>query len=80
MELSNVTQIPCKIDLGNLPDLLTESELIQFLRIPEVSKSENCSNVIKYLIRYRDLPRIQMCKRLLFPRKAILEWIEKETV
>ena len=61
------------------PDIMTESELIQFLRIPEVSNSKDHSNVVKNLIRMRDLPRIQICKRLLFPKKAILEWIEKET-
>ena len=65
---------------GLCPDLLTESELITFLRIPEISKATDYHNVIKNLIRFRDLPRIQICKKLLFPKKAILEWIEKETV
>lgn len=64
----------------SFPDLLNESELIRLLRIPEVSDSQDYSNVVRYLIRYRDLPRIHLCKKLLFPRKAILEWIEHETV
>lgn len=63
-----------------VPQLMTEQELIQFLRIPQVSSSEDYSNVVQYLIRFRDLPRIHLCKKLLFPRKAVLEWIEKETV
>ena len=63
-----------------VPDLLTESELIQLLRIPYVSTAIDYHNVIKNLIRFRDLPRIQICKKLLFPRRAILEWIEKETI
>jgi hypothetical protein len=62
------------------PDLMTEKELILFLRIPEVSKAKNYHNVIKNMIRFRHLPRIQICKRLLFPKKAILDWIEKETI
>jgi hypothetical protein len=62
------------------PDLMTEQELILFLRIPDVSKAKNYHNVIKNLIRTHDLPRIQICKRLLFPKKAILDWVEKETI
>ena len=62
------------------PDILSESELLQFLRIPEVSTATDYHNVIKNLIRFRDLPRIQICKKLLFPKQAVLEWINNETV
>ena len=68
---SNKTQVP---------DLLTEQELVQFLRIPDVSNSKDHHNVVKNLIRMRDLPRLQICKKLLFPKKAVLEWIEQETI
>jgi len=61
------------------PELMTETELIQFLRIPEISNSNNHHNVIEHLKRYRDLPRIHICNKALYPKKAILEWIEKET-
>jgi len=64
---------------ASTPDLLTEAELILYLRIPEVSNAEDYHNVIKNLIRMRDLPRIQICNKLLFPKKAILEWINNET-
>ena len=60
-------------------DLMTESEVIQFLRIPEISNSKNYHNVIKHLKKYRGLPRIHICRKALYPRKAILEWMEKET-
>ena len=63
-----------------VPDLMTEKELVEFLRIPMISNSTDYSNVVKNLIRFRDLPRVAICNRLLFPRKAILEWIEKEVV
>ena len=61
-------------------DLMTEDELIQFLRIPEVSRAKDYHNVIKNLIRLKDLPRIQICKCLLYPKKAILEWVERNTL
>ena len=80
MESSNVIKLSCSLDLTNLPDLLTIDEVIQVLRIPQVSTSKDYHNVVKNLIRFRDLPRIQICKKLLFPKKAVLEWIEKELV
>ena len=67
-------------ELSSGPDLMTEQELVQFLRIPHVSKANNYSNVVKNLIRFRDLPRVQICNKLLYPKKAILEWVEKETI
>jgi hypothetical protein len=60
-------------------ELMTESEVVQFLRIPEISNSNNHHNVIEHLKRYRDLPRIHICNKALYPRKAVLDWIEKET-
>ncbi len=59
---------------------MTEAELVVFLRIPEVSTSKNYHNVIKNLIRFRDLPRIRVGKGLLFPKRAVLEWINQQTV
>ncbi|MCP4257852.1 MAG: hypothetical protein GY774_10040 [Planctomycetes bacterium] len=64
--------IPC-------PELLTEGELIKFLRIPQISSSKDYHNVIEHLKRYRDLPRIHICNKVLYPLQAIREWIEKET-
>ena len=65
---------------GCFPELMTEEELIRFLRIPEISKSKDHHNVVKNLIRMRNLPRLQICNTILFPQKAVLEWVEKETV
>ena len=64
---------------GFTPELMTEGELIEFLRIPEISDSKNFHNVIEHLKKIRGLPRIHICRKALFPKKAILEWIEKET-
>lgn len=60
------------------PELMTESEVIQFLRVPEISNSKNYHNVIEHLKKFRGLPRIHVCRKALYPKKAILEWIEKE--
>lgn len=62
------------------PELLTEDELICFLRIPQVSTSKDHHNVIEHLKRYRALPRIHICNKVLYPTQAIRVWIEKETI
>ena len=54
------------------PNLLTENELIRFLRIPEISKAQNYHNVITHLKRYRNLPCIHICRQPL--RSLSLFW------
>ena len=61
------------------PELMTEEELIVFLRIPEISGSQNYHNVVEHLKKVRGLPRIPICHRVLYPKKAVLEWVERET-
>jgi len=61
------------------PDLLTQDELIRFLRIPEISKAQDYHNVIAHLKRYRNLPCIRICRQPLYPRQAVLGWIEEIT-
>jgi hypothetical protein len=72
--------VSCYADGTPAPDLMTEEEVIEFLRISQISSSKDYHNVIKNLIRFRDLPRIQICNKLLFPKKAVLDWINNETV
>lgn len=62
------------------PDLLTEEELIEFLRIPEVSKAKDYSNVIENLKRMHDLPCIHICRQPLYPTESVRKWIEQKTV
>ena len=62
-----------------VPQLMTQNELVRFLRIPEISVAKDQHNVIEHLKRYRHLPRIRLCNKTLYPLHAILEWIEKET-
>ena len=61
------------------PDLMTEEELIEFLRIKEVSKAEDFHNVVENLKQNRDLPRVHICNKALYPKKAVLKWIEENT-
>jgi len=68
---------PPRIDV-NVFELMIESEVIQFLRIPEISNSKDYHNVIENLKRVRGLPRIHICRKALYPKKAILEWVEKQ--
>ena len=53
------------------PDLLTEEDLIKFLRIPEVSNATNYHNVIENLKRMHGLPRIHLCGKPLYPTEAV---------
>jgi hypothetical protein len=63
----------------NWPDLLTEQELVEYLRIPEISKANDYHNVIAHLKRVHDLPCIYICRQPLYPVKAIREWVEEKT-
>ena len=74
------THLPSEKTGATTPMLMTEAELIEFLRIPEVSKANNYRNVIDNLKRMHDLPRIHICGQPLYPREAILEWIRNKTV
>lgn len=70
--------VPDRLD--NHSELMTEVELIAFLRIPEVSSSKDYHNVIENLKRMHDLPRIHVCGKPLYPREAIKEWIRGKTI
>jgi hypothetical protein len=76
----NVTNYGEKMsDNHNNFELMTEAEIVQFLRIPEVSNSKDYHNVIEHLKKVRGLPRIHICHKVLYPKKAVLQWVEKET-
>ncbi len=62
------------------PDMMTEQELIEYLRIPEISSSKNYRNVVRNLKARRNLPRINLCRTMLYPLKAVRKWVDSETV
>ena len=63
----------------SVPQLMTQNELVRFLRIPEISAAKDQHNVIEHLKRFRNLPRIRLCNSTLYPLNAILKWIDRET-
>ena len=65
-------------NINSSSELMTESEVIRFIRIPEISNSKDYHNIIEHLKRVRRLPRIHICRKALYPKKVILEWVEKE--
>ena len=67
------------IEVNSFPDLMTEQELIEYLRISEISESNNFHRVVQYLKSARQLPRIKVCRVTLYPLKAIREWLNKQT-
>lgn len=74
-------QMTCgEVDIAAFPVLMTESELLEFLRIPVVSNAADHHNVVENLKRLRNLPRIHICNKALYPKGAILRWIEQETM
>ncbi len=66
--------------MNDLPDILTEEELVKFLRIPEVSNAGNYHHVIENLKRMHDLPCIHICRQPLYPTEAIRKWIQEKTL
>ncbi len=62
-----------------ISELMTEDELVAYLRIPEVSRSKDYHNVIDNLKRMHQLPRIHICGKPLYPKEAIIEWIRQRT-
>jgi len=60
------------------PELMVERELVQFLRIPKITKAEDYGNVVENLKRMHGLPCIHICKQPLYPLSAVREWITEK--
>jgi hypothetical protein len=58
------------------PTIMTEEELIRFLRIPEISSASNHRNVIENLKRKHGLPRIYLCGRAVYPTDSVKKWLQ----
>jgi len=63
-------------DNAKVQELMTEEELIVFLRIPHISKAKDYHNVIENLKRVHNLPCIHICKQPLYPLEVIRKWVE----
>ncbi len=62
---------------GPCPIVMTEEELIRFLRIPEVSIATNHHNVIENLKRAHGLPRVHLCGKAVYPTDAVKQWLQQ---
>ena len=60
------------------PDLMTESELVEYLRIPLIAKTENYKNVVDNLKRTQGLPSVHICRQPLYPLAAVRRWVEEK--
>jgi len=58
------------------PSVMTEEELIRFLRIPEITNAKNHRYVIENLKRVHGLPRIHLCGRTVYLTDAVKAWLE----
>ena len=58
------------------PTVMTEEELIRFLRIPEISNARNHRNVVENLKRTQGLPRIHLCGKAVYMTDAVKAWLE----
>ncbi len=63
---------------GSFSELMTEAELVDFLRIPELSNAKKHSHVIENLKRMHDLPCIHICKKPLYPLNAVRNWVDEK--
>ena len=63
-------------EFGLCPTIMTEEELIRFLRIPEISSAKSHRNVVENLKRTRGLPRIHLCGKAVYLTDAVKAWLE----
>ena len=59
------------------PTVMTEDELIRFLRIPEISSAKNYRHVIENLKRAHGLPRIHLCGKTVYLTDSVRQWLQQ---
>jgi len=62
---------------GPCPTVMTEEELIRFLRIPEISNAANHRHVIENLKRVHGLPRIHLCGKTVYLTDSVKQWLQR---
>lgn len=63
-----------------LPELMTETELMHFLRIPDMSRTADPHHVVENLKRFHQLPCIHISRQPLYPLAAVRKWVEEKLV
>jgi len=56
-----------KLETKSYQDLLMVEELNKYLCIPEVDNAQSYHNVVEHLKQMRNLPRIHICNKTLYP-------------
>jgi len=59
------------------PVVMTEDELIRFLRIPEITHATNYRHVIENLKRRHGLPRIHLCGKTVYMTDFVKVWLQQ---
>jgi hypothetical protein len=59
------------------PTVMTEEELVRFLRIPEISNAVNHHHVIENLKRRHGLPRIHLCGKNVYLTDSVKQWLQQ---
>lgn len=62
---------------GPCPTVMTEDELIRFLRIPEISTATGYRHVIENLKRKHGLPRIHLCGKTVYLTDSVTQWLQR---
>ena len=62
--------VPC-------PSVMTEQELIRFLRIPEISGATDYRHVVENLKRKHGLPRIHLCGKTVYLADSVKQWLKQ---
>jgi len=65
---------------GSFSEILTQQELIRYLRIPEISRARDHANVIDNLKRYHGLPCIHISKQPLYPLAVVRRWVREKLI
>jgi hypothetical protein len=76
---SDLPTVPPNPDGGLFPcpAVMTEEELICFLRVPEISGAGNHRNVIENLKRKHGLPRIHLCGKAVYLTDSVKQWLQR---
>ncbi len=64
-------------DFLRCPTVMTEDELIRFLRIPEISAARDHRHIIEDLKRVHGLPRIHLCGKTVYLTDSVRQWLQK---
>ncbi len=57
-------------------ELMTQQELCEFLRIPDIAKEQKPEHIIANLKRMHGLPCLHIARQPLYPRQAVLQWLQ----